>query len=331
MRDVVLRVQDLSIGIAGAKGKYNVVDRINFHINHGEIVGIVGESGCGKSITALSIQGLLAEGVSVTGGRLIFEGNDLLKLSRHKRREINGKDIAMIFQEPMTSLNPLMKIGKQVGETLKLHGTCTQKEIQQKVLSVLEEVGLQNPQKVMHSYPHQLSGGMRQRVMIAMAIIGEPKLLIADEPTTALDVTTQAQVLELLKKINKEHNMSILFISHDLGVINRLCDRVMVMYAGRLVEKGKTSTILVHPVHEYTKGLMQSIPTRKQKGSPLPCIPGKVPAVNEAKAACPFAPRCAEARDVCFREEPAERALSNAHAVSCHVANLDEEMEYYRI
>ncbi len=331
MKDTLLSVQNLSIGIDGGKNIYPVVDDISFQIGREEILGIVGESGCGKSLTALSVQGLLSEGIRVTGGQMIFEGNDLLKLSAKKRREINGKDISMIFQEPMTSLNPLIRIGKQVGEALRLHDSRTPQEIASLVRDTLTEVGLKDPDKIMASYPHQLSGGMRQRVMIAMAIICRPKLLIADEPTTALDVTTQAQVLELLRKINRTYGTALLFISHDLGVINRLCDRVLVMYAGKIVERGRTETILLHPVHEYTKGLMASIPSRKQKGHDLKSIRGRVPAVTEPKEPCPFAPRCDAARKICYQEWPGERELSNGHAVCCHVANLEEEMEYYRI
>ncbi len=331
MEHSLLRVQNLSLGIEGDDEVYPVVDDISFQVERGEILGIVGESGCGKSLTALSVQGLLSDGVRIVGGQLIFEGKDLLKLPKGKRREISGKDIAMIFQEPMTSLNPLIKIGKQVGETLRLHDGRTPKEISVLVRKALVEVGLKDPDKVMASYPHQLSGGMRQRVMIAMAIIGNPKLLIADEPTTALDVTTQAQVLELLRRINHTHGTAILFISHDLGVINRLCDRVLVMYSGKIVERGRTETILLHPVHEYTKGLMSSIPTRKQKGSDLKNIRGRVPAVTEAREPCPFAPRCEAAKKICYQKWPQERELANGHAVCCHVANLEEEMEYYRI
>lgn len=331
MSEVLVRTQNLSISIKNDKEEVVAVDDISFHINKGEILGIVGESGCGKSLTALSIPGLLGEQIGVSGGTIIFDGKDLLHMSKEERREMNGKDIAMIYQEPMTSLNPLMKIGKQIAEVIKLHEKKSKKEINDEVLDILKKVGLKNPEKNMNAYPHQLSGGMRQRVMIAMAIICKPKLLIADEPTTALDVTIQAQILELLKEINKEFHTSILFISHDLGVINRLCDRVMVMYAGKIVEKGKTRTILLHPVHEYTKGLMNSIPTRKQKGSRLKCIKGRVPALSEKKFGCPFAPRCDAARDICFIQKPDMQALSMHHEVCCHLADLESEMEYVRI
>jgi len=331
MSEILLRAQNLSINIKNGKEKLTAVDNISFHVKQGEILGIVGESGCGKSLTALSIPGLLAEGIKVSDGNIIFDGKDILRMSKEELREINGKDISMIYQEPMTSLNPLIKIGKQVAEVIKLHEKKTKKEIDKEVLEILVKVGLRDPEKSINYYPHQLSGGMRQRVMIAMAIICKPKLLIADEPTTALDVTIQAQILELLKEINKEFNTSILFISHDLGVINRLCDRVIVMYAGKIVEEGKVRTIFLHPVHEYTKGLMNSIPTRDQKGKKLKCIKGRVPSLSERKFGCPFAPRCDTARDICFTEKPEEQALSMFHKVSCHLADLESEMEYVRI
>lgn len=331
MSDILLRTQDLSINIKNGKKDLTAVDNISFHIKQGEILGIVGESGCGKSLTALSIPGLLAEGIGIFGGHMIFDGKDLSQLSKEEYRKLNGKEISMIYQEPMTSLNPLIKIGKQVAEVIKLHEKKTKKEINEEVLEILKKVGLKDPEKSVEYYPHQLSGGMRQRVMIAMAIICKPKLLIADEPTTALDVTIQAQILALLKEINKEYNTSILFISHDLGVINRLCDRVLVMYAGKIVEQGKVRTIFLHPVHEYTKGLMNSIPTREQKGNKLKCIPGRVPALSDKKFGCPFAPRCEAARDICFEKEPDMQALSMYHEVCCHLADLESEMEYVRI
>ncbi|MFU0827358.1 MAG: Oligopeptide/dipeptide ABC transporter, ATP-binding protein [Lachnoclostridium sp.] len=318
MSDVLLQVNDLSIGIGGKKQIFYAVEHIGFHISRGEILGIVGESGCGKSITALSIQGLLPEGILVTNGQILFNGQDLLRLSRNDRRKINGKDITMIFQESMNSLNPLVKIGNQIGETLRIHEKLPEKERRKRVIYALKEAGFKEPEKVMDSYPHELSGGMRQRAMIAMAVISNPKLIIADEPTTALDVTIQAQVLELLKKINKEHGTSILFISHDLGVVGNLCDRVLVMYAGKILEEGSTVEILECPAHEYTKGLINSIPTRKQKGHPLKCIGGKVPSVTEKKAPCPFAPRCQVVRDTCYQVMPKPKKLSKTHIVYCH-------------
>jgi oligopeptide/dipeptide ABC transporter ATP-binding protein len=313
----VLRVEDFSLEVEINGRAYTAVDGIHFHVNEGEILGIVGESGCGKSLTALAVQGLLAPNVCVKSGRMLFGGEDLLAMPAARRREINGRDITMIFQEPMTSLNPLMKVGRQIGEVLALHSRLDRKEIHRRSAELLEEIGIYDVERILASYPHQLSGGMRQRVMIAMAVICSPRLLIADEPTTALDVTTQAHVLALLKKINREHGTSILFISHDIGVISSLCDRMLVMYGGKIMEKGCTQDVLGQPVHEYTKGLLNSIPTREKKGAPLNCIPGRVPPVTEQKPPCPFAPRCPAAQEICSRQAPAETPLGGAHAASC--------------
>jgi peptide/nickel transport system ATP-binding protein len=331
MTETLLRVCNLSIGINTPEGEHLAVDDISLHVKRGEILGIVGESGCGKSLTALSIAGLLPEGVAVTGGSILFDGMELNGLKKDELRAIQGKDISMVFQEPMTSLNPLMKIGKQVAEVLKIHYKLTWKEMRDEVLSVLGKVGLPRPAEIFNSYPHQLSGGMRQRVIIAMAILCKPKLIIADEPTTALDVTIQAQILELLRRINQELGTSILFISHDLGVISRLCNRVAVMYAGNIIEEGNVRSIFVHPVHEYTKGLIGSIPDRSKRGGRLANIPGKVPSINEKRFGCAFAPRCGKAQDDCFFKKPRRIDLSEWHSVSCYLAEQESEMEYVRI
>ncbi len=235
-----------------------------------------------------------------------------------RRREINGNDMTMIFQEPMTSLNPLQRIGTQVGEVLLLHGSHSREEIEKRTLEALQMVGLPDPEKAMRMYPHELSGGMRQRVMIAMGIIARPKLLIADEPTTALDVTTQAHVLELLQEVNRQTGTAVLLISHDLGVINKICSRVLVMYAGKIVEQGRTEDILKNPVHPYTQGLISSIPTRRMKGAPLASIPGRVPPVTEEKPPCPFASRCESADKLCFTEYPGRKTISDEHILWCH-------------
>lgn len=331
MPETILRVNGLSIGIKKDGKVFTAVDNISFGLQRGEILGIVGESGCGKSLTALSIARLLGENIEVTGGSIVFDGVSINQISKAEMSRIQGKEISIIFQEPMTSLNPLMKVGAQIAENLKLHDRKTKSQVHEEVIRVLQTVGLRNPEQIMQSYPHQLSGGMRQRAMIAMAIICKPKLIIADEPTTALDVTLQAQILELLKSINKEYNTSILFISHDLGVVKRLCDRVAVMYAGRIVEDGSVHNIFLHPVHQYTKGLMGSIPTREKKGQRLENILGRVPPITEEKAACPFAPRCKRAQDSCFTVAPPCVHLSMSHTVRCILANEESEMEYVRI
>ena len=318
MDEIILEVKHMTVTIYENGEAYNVVNRISFNVGKGEIVGIVGESGCGKSMTALALQDLLKNHIKVTEGTMMFDGRDLLKVSAAERRQINGNDITMIFQEPMTSLNPLYRIGPQVGEVLLLHGHHSHAEVEEKTIEALRMAGLPDPVKTMRMYPHELSGGMRQRVMIAMGIIAKPKLLIADEPTTALDVTTQAHVLELLKSINEKTGTAILLISHDLGVINKICSRVLVMYAGKIVEQGRTEDILKNPQHPYTQGLIASIPTRRMKGNPLASIPGRVPPVTEEKPPCPFASRCSKADKRCFTEYPSRKKISEEHILWCH-------------
>jgi peptide/nickel transport system ATP-binding protein len=331
MSDTILRVNNISIGIKNTKQVNMAVRDVNFHIDKGEILGIVGESGCGKSITALGIAGLLPKSALITEGSIIFDGTDIKDIKREEMRKIQGKDISIIFQEPMTSLNPLMTIGKQISESLKIHSEMKEKEAKEGVIKILTRVGLSNARELYNRYPHQLSGGMRQRVMIAIAVVCKPKLIIADEPTTALDVTIQAQILQLLKDINKEYNTAILFISHDLGVINQLCDRVAVMYAGNIIEEGTVRNIFIHPVHEYTKGLIGAIPGREKRGKRLINIEGMVPSIEEKKYGCSFAPRCQKAQDKCFLEKPGQTVLGPNHTVSCYLAEEESEMEYVRI
>lgn len=318
MDENILEVKHMTITLYEGGTSYKMVNRISFTVGKGEIVGIVGESGCGKSMTALALQDLLKNHIKVTEGSMMFDGKDLRTISAAERREINGNDMSMIFQEPMTSLNPLQRIGEQVGEVLLLHGRHTRGEIEQRTLEALGMAGLPDPAKAVRMYPHELSGGMRQRVMIAMGIIARPKLLIADEPTTALDVTTQAHVLDLLRNINEKTGTAILLISHDLGVINKICSRVLVMYAGKIVEQGRTEDILKNPLHPYTQGLIASIPTRGMKGRPLASIPGRVPPVTEEKPPCPFASRCAKADKRCFTEYPARKKITDDHILWCH-------------
>lgn len=327
----LLWVQNLTVGIQRGKTVLTAVDDISFTVRPGEIVGIVGESGCGKSLTALSITGLLPAAARKVGGTVLFDGENLDALSEKAYSRIRGNAISTIFQEPMTSLNPLMRIGRQIAEPLVLHGHKNDRKVREQVLDIMGKVGLPQPEKLLQAYPHQLSGGMRQRVMIASAIICRPKLLIADEPTTALDVTIQAQILELLKDINRSLGTAILFISHDLGVISQICDRVLVMYAGRLVEEGSTRNIFWHPVHEYTKGLMESIPTKEQKGRALVNIPGRVPSIEDTHFGCPFAPRCSVVREECLTEVPPSLRLSESHSVCCFATKPESEMEYVRI
>ncbi|MDR2196379.1 MAG: ABC transporter ATP-binding protein [Coriobacteriales bacterium] len=333
----LLRVEHLGVGLRQRQRRQKrqhtirAVEDVSLTVNAGEIVGIVGESGCGKSLTALSVMGLLPAAMELVGGSIVFENERLDQLRERNLNAIRGNRLTMIFQEPMSSLNPLMRIGRQLAEPLVLHGVSTAGAIRERVLEAMGKVGLRDPETLLRAYPHQLSGGMLQRVMIAAAIVCRPRLIIADEPTTALDVTTQAQILRLLRQINQTDQTSILFISHDLGVINQICDQVLVMYAGRIVERGTVGNVLWHPVHEYTKGLIKSIPTRRSKGAPLPSIRGRVPALAEEKAGCAFAPRCPAAHSQCFLEVPDELALSDFHQVNCFLADVESEMEYVRI
>ena len=258
---MLLNVKDLAVGFHTYRGDIHAVRGVSFSVNEGEIIGIVGESGCGKSVTSHAIMGLLPEENSfIAKGSINFAGKNLVNLSNEEWRKIRGKDIAMIFQDPMTSLNPVLTIGYQLMESIRIHGNMNNAEIRSEAIKLLQAVGISAPEERLQRYPHEFSGGMRQRVMIAMALAGRPKLLIADEPTTALDVTIQAQIMELLKKLRKELNMSIILISHDLGVIAGICDRVNVMYAGEIAETGTASEIFHNPQHPYTKGLLKALP-----------------------------------------------------------------------
>lgn len=323
--EVILSVKNLSIGVRslGYKQLLSSVEDISFEIYPGEILGLLGESGSGKSMTALSITRLLDGNKEVTKGSILYrnrnnEVKNLLSLDEKEMLAIRGKEISMIFQEPFSSLNPLVKAGTQIAEVLELHGVKDKKQNKIRVKELLEKLKLPQPEKIMDSYPHRLSGGMCQRVMIALAIICRPGLLIADEPTTALDQSTQNEILTLLKEINREHGSSLLFISHDLGVIKKLCNRVLVMYSGRILEEGNTDEVFSAPAHEYTKGLLGSIPDRTKRGKDLAAIPGKIPSLEEGRpGGCPFHPRCARAEARCKEEFPPEREISATHRTRC--------------
>jgi peptide/nickel transport system ATP-binding protein len=322
MAEPLLSVRNLSVGIRKGKRLFAAVEDISFDIYPGEIAGIVGESGCGKSLTCLSLAGLLGGGAEVSGGSAVFasEGGrrDLLSLSEKELCRIRGNEISMVFQEPHSSLNPLLKVGSQIGEPLLVHGETGRAKVRAMVINLMGKLGLPEPEKLMDAYPHRLSGGMCQRVMIALAMICRPRLLIADEPTTALDVTIQAQILDLMKRVNAEYGTSILFVSHDLSVISRLCGRVLVMYAGRLVEEGPAVEVFSRPGHEYTRGLVGSIPGRISKGRSLANIPGKVPSIEDGQpSGCPFAPRCRRAAPECRAVFPEERIAGEGHKVHC--------------
>jgi peptide/nickel transport system ATP-binding protein len=313
----LLKLCGLSVGIQKNRKCLTPVRDLSFEIEEGEILGIVGESGCGKSLSALSIAGLLSPPAMVLGGRAIFRNEtDLLTLKEEELRRIRGKEISFIFQEPFSSLNPLMKIGAQIAETLEVHGERDRKLTGRRVLALMEKLGLPEAEKLVNAYPHQLSGGMCQRVMIALAVIAGPGLLIADEPTTALDLTTQAQILELIKQLNREQGTAVLFISHDLSVIHSVCDRVLVMYAGMVMEEGPVRELFSSPAHEYTRGLLGSIPGRNRRGRPLAAIPGRVPPLEEEQGGgCPFMPRCPRAEPRCLA--PFERRLEPGRRTFC--------------
>ncbi|QEY35558.1 ABC transporter ATP-binding protein [Caproiciproducens galactitolivorans] len=305
MAEVLLEVNHLRTEFKKRKGKVTAIDDVSFHIDKGEIVGLVGESGCGKSVTSLSIMRLLRDTPGeITNGTVLLGGKNLLELSDKEMHAFQGKQMAMIFQEPMTSLNPVMRVKEQIVEAIRLHLDMDQAQALKHTEKMLTQVGIPDVQQVMNSYPHQLSGGMSQRVMIAMAMSCYPELLIADEPTTALDVTIQAQILDLMRELNQKNGMSILLITHDLGVVAEMCSRVIVMYAGRIVEQADVETLFAHPRNPYTQGLLASLPRLGQHVDMLPSIPGTVPDLANMPAGCKFAPRCKYAMDICTKEEP---------------------------
>ena len=300
------------------KSSVTAVDDVSFDIKKGEIVGLVGESGCGKSVTSLSIMQLLKDTPGkITNGEVIFQGRNLLDASKKEMLDIRGDKMSMIFQEPMSSLNPSMRIDKQMIEGIRLHTPLTKAEARKKSADILSQVGIPDPQRVLKNYPHQLSGGMSQRVMIAMAMSCEPDLLIADEPTTALDVTIQAQILELMKKIQQDKGMSILLITHDLGVVAEMCSRVIVMYAGKIVEEAPVEILFANPTHPYTQGLIASVPKLGSGVKVLPSIPGSVPDLSAMPKGCRFAPRCKYATEKCHQEQPELLSVGEKQKCRC--------------
>ena len=305
-RDVLLKVDELRTEFFSSKTKsVTAVDKVSFEIYKGEILGLVGESGCGKSVTSLSVMQLLKDTPGkVTHGQVLLDGQDLLKLSINEIRAIRGGRMSMIFQEPMSALNPSMRIDKQMMETIMLHTDKNKEQARAHASEMLKKVGIPDPPRVLKNYPHQLSGGMSQRVMIAMALSCDPELLIADEPTTALDVTIQAQILDLMKKLQQEAQSSILLITHDLGVVAEMCSRVIVMYAGKIVEEAPVGELFNHPTHPYTQGLIASVPKLGSGVKVLPSIPGSVPDLASMPKGCRFAPRCKYATAKCHEKEP---------------------------
>ena len=326
--DKLLEVRDLKVSFFTPAGEVKAVNGISYDVNYDEVMGVVGESGSGKSVEAYSIIGLLQNPGKVVGGSITFEGQDMLSKTKDEMIAFRGKEVAMIFQNPMTCLNPVYTIGNQLVEALKAHDKNVSKEDAEKqAMKMLEEVGINNVEKRMKQYPHELSGGMRQRVMIAMGLICHPKLLIADEPTTALDVTIQAQILELMMELKDKLGMAIIMITHDLGIVASMCDRIAVMYAGRIVETGTCDEIFYHPKHEYTKGLLESIPrldsTKHEKLIPIEGNP--VDLLNPPEG-CAFAPRCKNCMKICLRENPPKTDFSETHYAHCFM-NQKAEME----
>jgi len=314
----ILEVRDLTVSFATEQGHLNVIEEVSFSVEHGRTLGLVGESGCGKSVTAMSIIRLLPSPPSrVESGRILFNGRNLLKLDEAAMRAIRGNRIGMIFQEPMTSLNPTFTIGFQIAEVLRIHRGFRLRQARDRCVELLNMVGIGSPAARLDQYPHQLSGGLRQRVMIAMAIACGPALLIADEPTTALDVTIQAQILDLLVKLQKELEMSILMITHDLGVVAEFCDHVVVMYAGVIAEKAPVGQIFSHPRHPYTRGLLASVPQIGKKRTHLPTIPGMVPGISERPVGCYFAQRCERVTDICWRTIPPLEGQGTENRLAC--------------
>jgi peptide/nickel transport system ATP-binding protein len=316
--ETVLSIERLSLKLKTERGTFTAVNQVSFQIGEGETVALVGESGCGKSVTSLSIMGLISKKAGALDGSIRFKEKVLNHLPEREMRAIRGRDISMIFQEPMTSLNPVHTIGKQIDEVFRLHTGLSKQERRAKTIEMLRKVGIPRPESIAGEYPHQLSGGMKQRVMIAMAMACEPDLLIADEPTTALDVTIQAQILDLMNDLKQSAKTAILLITHDLGVVAEMADRVMVMYYGEIVEEADVQTIFSNPKHPYTVGLLKSIPSLENESSRLTPIDGNVPILGEVTEGCPFSSRCTHAVERCRREKP-PMITSGTHSVKCWV------------
>ena len=325
MSEKLLEIKDEKLSFFTPAGEVKALNGVSFSMNEGEVLGIVGESGSGKSVTAYSIMGLTAYPGKLIGGTIYFNGHQIEKMSEKEMRKIRGNEVSIIFQDPMTSLNPVYTIGNQITEVIRLHTGKSKKEAYDRAKELLELVGINEPTKRLKQYPHELSGGMHQRVMIAIALACEPKLLIADEPTTALDVTIQAQILELMQELRQKLGMSIIMITHDLGVVASMCERIAVMYAGHIVEYGTADEIFYEPKHEYTKGLINSIPKLSaQEIERLVPIEGQPVDLLNPPAGCPFAPRCANCMKICLREMPPKTELSDTHYSHCWLLQKEE-------
>ena len=320
MSDVLLEVRDLVAQFETRRGIVHAVDHVDFEVERGETLGLVGESGCGKSATGQAIMGLIQPPGRIVSGEIIFEGDDLLHHSAEDMRRIRGARISMIFQDPTTTLNPVLSIGEQIAELLRYHTRLGARAARERVIEMLDQVGLPRPAERYKDFPHEFSGGMQQRVIIACSLILHPALIIADEPTTALDVTVQMQILALLERLQQgESDSSIILISHDLGVIAQMCERVCVMYGGNIVEQGSAEQVLENPKHPYTVGLINAIPRLDRSQQALTPIPGMVADAARPPPGCKFHPRCARASDICRTERPAPRGVGDAHQAACHL------------
>jgi len=330
--EALLEVKNLRTTFYTADGSVDAVDNVSFNVRRGEAVALVGESGCGKSVTAMSIMRLVAVPGKITAGEIRFKGRDLASLSEKEMRNVRGNDIAMVFQEPMTSLNPVFKIGAQVAEAIRIHRKVGKKEAWKQAGDMLDLVSIPDPHKRLHDYPHQLSGGMRQRVMIAIALSCDPELLIADEPTTALDVTIQAQIMELLTSLQKKLGLAVLLITHDLGVVAEFCERVVVMYTGRVVEEAPVRDLFANPAHPYTRGLLRSLPSVTAVNTPeartrLATIEGMVPPLTNLPQGCKFNPRCPDVMDICLGNEPALMPVAAGQSARCYLHGDEADPE----
>ena len=326
MSENILSVQNLHTSFHTDKGEVKAVNGVTFNLEKGKILGIVGESGSGKSVTAYSIMRILEKNGRITEGKILYKGQDIAEFSEKQMREFRGKCCSIIFQDPMTSLNPVFTVGNQLKEAIELHTDRKGKEAEARAIEMLTLVGVNEPEKRVKQYPYELSGGMRQRVMIAMALACEPDILIADEPTTALDVTIQAQILELMQSLQKKLGMAIIMVTHDLGVIADMCDEIIVMYGGRVCERGTAEDIFYRPHHEYTKGLLRSIPNVDRIGEKLIPIPGTPINLLNMPKGCAFCPRCEEAMKICIEEQPPEMKMPDGHFASCWL-NVQAAME----
>ena len=326
MSENILSVQNLHTSFHTDKGEVKAVNGVTFNLEKGKILGIVGESGSGKSVTAYSIMRILEKNGRITEGKILYKGQDIAEFSEKQMREFRGKCCSIIFQDPMTSLNPVFTVGNQLREAIELHTDRKGKGAEARAIEMLTLVGVNEPEKRVKQYPYELSGGMRQRVMIAMALACEPDILIADEPTTALDVTIQAQILELMQSLQKKLGMAIIMVTHDLGVIADMCDEIIVMYGGRVCERGTAEDIFYRPHHEYTKGLLRSIPNVDRIGEKLIPIPGTPINLLNMPKGCAFCPRCEEAMKICIEEQPPEMQMPDGHFASCWL-NVKAAME----